>query len=66
MNNETYYILQKNPMFHTPEHSEELMDYIEKLSGGEKTAATVVAMMMWNLCAELTKQIDKSKGDTNA
>jgi hypothetical protein len=41
-------------LFHTPESMDEMMAYIEKFSGSERTAAMTAAMMMWNLCAKLT------------
>ena len=42
--------------FYTPESLDEMMAYVEKLSGSERAAAMTVAMMMWNLCAKLTNE----------
>ncbi len=50
--------LTKSKMFDTPTDWEDLFDYIDGFSGGEKVAAMVCAHMAWNVAAEITKACD--------
>ncbi len=45
-------ILEKCGMFHTPKSMESLMQWIEKLNGGERAVAMVAAGMAWNLASD--------------
>ena len=57
--------LQPNPLFHTPESTEELTQWCERLSGAERTVAMVAMGMTWNLCAKLTLDSAIEKEDEN-
>lgn len=48
--------LTKNGLFATPESQENLIDWIERLSGGEKIVAYTVMGMTWNLCSKLVSE----------
>jgi len=41
-------------LFATPDTLQDVHDYIDKFSGGELTAATVSAYMMYNWCAKMS------------
>jgi hypothetical protein len=41
-------------LFATPDTQQDVHDYIDKFSGGELTAATISAYMMYNWCAKMT------------
>jgi hypothetical protein len=41
-------------LFATPDTLQDVHDYIDKFSGGELTAATVCAYMMYNWCAKMS------------
>jgi len=47
--------LEKCELFHTPDSTEELMEWIERLNGQERIAAMTAAMMAWNLASELVE-----------
>lgn len=50
--------LKSNGMFHTPNSTEELCDWIEQLptADGVRLTAYTAAMMAWNLAAKLINE----------
>lgn len=52
--------IHKMAMFHTPKTQDALLDFIERLSDGEKIAAMTAMGMTWNFLAE---QVNNSQGD---
>lgn len=46
-------LIQPAEFFATPASTEELMNWIMHHNGGERTAATVGAMMAWNLACSI-------------
>ena len=41
-------------LFATPDTLQDVLDYIDKFSGGELTAATISSYMMYNWCAKIS------------
>jgi hypothetical protein len=46
--------LQQSNMAWTPQSQEELFEYIDRFGGHEKALATLIMLITWNLCAQLT------------
>lgn len=51
--------IQTMGLFATPKSSEEIMQWIERLNGTEKTAAMTVFGMTWNYLAEAVNKDDE-------
>lgn len=49
-------------LFHTPASLDELMNWIERLSGSEKIVALTAYGMTWNF---LAKQVNQAQGETD-
>lgn len=49
------YLLEKQPLFATPDSSEDLIAWILALNQSEQNVAMTVLGMTWNLAAEITK-----------
>ena len=45
-------------LFYTPKSTEELEEWIERLSGAERALAYTVMGMTWNLCGHLINEED--------
>ena len=54
--------LEHNAMFATPENMEDLMQYCERFTGGERAAAFVCAGMAWNLAHKMVEEALKEEG----
>lgn len=58
-------ILKEQKLFYSPDTTEELISWCEKLSSpGERTVALTVFGMTWNLCAKLTQSSDEEEAIT--
>lgn len=55
--------LEHSTMFATPEDMEALMQYCERFTGGERTAAFVAAGMAWNLAYKLVEEALKGESE---
>lgn len=45
--------IEPTGIFNTPESMDDLMEWIERLNGGERAMAMTAAMMAWNLACKL-------------
>lgn len=51
-----------NPMYYTPKTQDELLDFIERMHGGEKVAALTAMGLTWNfLAAQITKAQEEAE-----
>lgn len=50
--------LQPTGFFYTPESQDDLVNWIERLSGSERALAFTVMGMTWNLCSKLVSNDD--------
>lgn len=48
--------IPSNNFFASPETSEELYNYIERMTGSEKALAYTIAMMTFNLCHNIVEK----------
>ena len=53
--------IQPNNLFHTPQDSQELFDWINQLSGSERVIAFTASGMTWNLAAKIIQHQEEEQ-----